>query len=40
VVIREKVGAAPLEEKVREIRPRWFGHIKRRSLNAPVRRYE
>jgi len=38
VAIREGVGVAPLEEKLRETRLRWFGHIKRRSVNALVRR--
>ena len=38
-VIREKVGDAPIGDKIRESRPRWFGHIKRRrNVNAPVRR--
>jgi len=40
IVIRERVGVAPLEEKLREARLRWFGHIKRRSVDAPVRRCE
>ena len=40
VAIRERVGVAPLEEKLREFRLRWFGHVKRRCVNAPVRRYE
>jgi len=31
---------APIEEKLRETRIRWFGHIKRRSVAAPVRRCE
>jgi len=39
-VIRERVGVAPLEEKMRDSRLRWLGHVKRRSVNAPVRRYE
>jgi len=39
-VIRERVGAAPLEDKLREIRLRWFGHVQRRSVSAPVRRCE
>jgi len=38
VVIRERVGVAHIEEKLRETRLRWFGHVKRRSANAPVRR--
>jgi len=29
VVIRERVGVAPLEDKLRETRLRWFGHVKR-----------
>jgi len=28
-IIREKVGVVPIEDKTREIRPRWFGHVKR-----------
>jgi len=40
VVIRERVGIAPLEDKLRETRLRWFGHVKRRSASAPVRRCE
>ncbi|XP_070002810.1 uncharacterized protein [Nicotiana sylvestris] len=38
--IREKVGVAPMEDKMREVRLRWFGHIQRRSTDAPVRRCE
>jgi len=37
VVIRERVGVAPLEDKLRETRLRWFEHAKRRSVSAPVR---
>jgi len=36
VMIRERVGVAPLEEKLKETKLRWFGHIKRRNVNAPV----
>jgi len=40
VVIIERVAVAPLEGKLRETRLRWFGHVKRRSVDAPVRRCE
>jgi len=40
VVIREQVGVAPLEDKLRETRLRWFRHVKRRNVNALVRRCE
>ena len=40
VAFREKVGVLPLEEKMMETKLRWFGHVKRRSINAPVRRCE
>ncbi|WMV56140.1 hypothetical protein MTR67_049525 [Solanum verrucosum] len=39
-VIREKVGVASVVDKMREARLRWFGHVKRRSADAPVRRCE
>ena len=35
---REIVGVAPIEDKLRENRLRWFGHVKRRPLSAPVRK--
>ncbi|KAF3673281.1 Coiled-coil domain-containing protein SCD2 [Capsicum annuum] len=38
--IREKVGVTPVECKMREARLRWFRHVKRRGMNAPVRRCE
>ncbi|XP_019261739.1 PREDICTED: uncharacterized protein LOC109239608 [Nicotiana attenuata] len=38
-VIREKVRVAPVEDKIREARLRWFGHVKRRSIKVPVRRW-
>ncbi|VFQ60966.1 unnamed protein product [Cuscuta campestris] len=31
-----KVGMAPVEDKLREARLRWFGHVRRRDANAPV----
>ncbi|XP_070052709.1 uncharacterized protein [Nicotiana tomentosiformis] len=34
--IREKVGVSPMDAKMREARLRWFGNIRRKSLNAPV----
>ena len=34
------VGVAPIENKIRENRLRWFGHIWRRPTDAPVRRVE
>jgi len=40
VVIRERVGVAPLEDKLSETRLRLFGHVKRRCVNAPLRRCE
>jgi len=30
-VIRDLVKVAPIEDKPREVRLRWFGHVKRRS---------
>nr|XP_018634600.1 uncharacterized protein LOC108949236 [Nicotiana tomentosiformis] len=37
VEFREKVGMAPMDDKMREARLRWFGHVRRRSIDAPVR---
>ena len=39
-VIRDLAKVAPIEDKMRESRLRWFGHVKRRSADAPVRRCE
>ncbi|XP_019234188.1 PREDICTED: uncharacterized protein LOC109214696 [Nicotiana attenuata] len=39
-VIRDKVGVAPLEDKMGEARLRWFEHIKRRSIESLARRCE
>ncbi|KAF3671555.1 hypothetical protein FXO37_07974 [Capsicum annuum] len=36
--IREKVGVASVEDKMREGRLRWFGHVMKRDTDAPVRR--
>jgi len=38
--IRDLVKVIPIEDKLREIRLKWFGHVKRRSTDAPVRRCE
>ncbi|XP_070020912.1 uncharacterized protein [Nicotiana sylvestris] len=37
---RLKVGVAPVKDKMQEARLRWFGHVKMRSLDTPVRRCE
>ena len=34
--IRDRVGVAPIEEKLVQHRLRWFGHIQRRPPEAPV----
>ncbi|XP_060191726.1 uncharacterized protein LOC132621465 [Lycium barbarum] len=39
-VIRDKVGVASVEDKMREARLRWFRHVMRRDTNAPVRMCE
>ncbi|VFQ92574.1 unnamed protein product [Cuscuta campestris] len=39
-VIRRQVGLAPVEDKLREARLRWFGRVRRRDADAPVRRCE
>jgi len=39
-VIRDLVKVAPIGDQMREIRLRWFGHVKRRSVDAPLRRCE
>jgi len=39
-VIRDIVKVAPIEDKMRESRLRWFGHVKRQSVDVPVRRCE
>ena len=37
---REKPGVAPLSTKMRGNRLRWFGHVQRKPIEAPVRRIE
>jgi len=39
-VITDLVKVASIEDKMRETRLRWFDHVKRRSVDAPVRRCE
>jgi hypothetical protein len=34
--IRERLGVAPVEEKLMQHRLRWFGHMQRRPVNAPI----
>nr|XP_033508012.1 uncharacterized protein LOC117273039 [Nicotiana tomentosiformis] len=34
--IRDRVGVASVEDKMRESRLRWFRHVKRRSVDAPI----
>ncbi|KAG2603998.1 hypothetical protein PVAP13_4NG035150 [Panicum virgatum] len=36
-VIRDRVGVAPIEEKLTQHQLRWFGHVQRRPREAPVR---
>ncbi|XP_070018008.1 uncharacterized protein [Nicotiana sylvestris] len=38
--IRVKVGVVPIEDRMREVRLRWFGRVRRRSMDTPVRRCE
>ena len=37
---REKLWVAPLSAKMRENRFKWFGHVQRKTHDAPVRRIE
>ena len=37
---REKLGVVEMDEKLREGRLRWFGHVRRRRSTEPVRRVE
>ncbi|KAD4584273.1 hypothetical protein E3N88_21874 [Mikania micrantha] len=39
-VFRERLQVANISDKVREGRLRWFGHVRRRSQAAPVRKVE
>ena len=35
--IRDRLGVAPIEEKLVQHRLKWFGHVQWRSSEAPVR---
>ncbi|KAI0497184.1 hypothetical protein KFK09_020406 [Dendrobium nobile] len=37
---REKIGVALVEDKIRESNLKWFGRIKRRPSNDPVRKVD
>jgi len=39
-LIRNKIEVASIEDKMREVRLHWFGHINKRSMDAPLRRCE
>ena len=39
-VIGGKIGVASIEDKIRDARVHWFGHVRRRNMDAPVRRCE
>ena len=36
----EQLGVAPISANIRENRLRWFGHVQRKTFDAPVRRIE
>ena len=35
-VVRGKIGVTSINDKIREVRLRWFGHIRRKNMNAPA----
>nr|XP_009773693.1 PREDICTED: uncharacterized protein LOC104223870 [Nicotiana sylvestris] len=39
-VVQDRVGVASVKDKMWESRLKWFGHVKRRSIDAPVRKCE
>jgi len=39
-VIRDLVKVAPIKDKMRETRLRWFSHVKRRNVDDPLRSCE
>ena len=34
-----KIGVAPIDENMRKNHLRWFDHVQRRAINAPVRKW-
>lgn len=36
--IQGKVGVAPMVDKIREVKLRWFKHVNKRCIDAPVAR--
>jgi len=36
--IRTEIGVASIKEKMKENRLRWFGHVRHRPTDAPIRR--
>lgn len=38
--IRDKLGVAPLEDKIRENRLRWFGYVYRRPIDTAFRKID
>ena len=38
--ISTKLGLSAIEDKMRECHLRWFGHVQRRPIDAPIRKSE
>ena len=38
--IHLKIRVTPIDEKMRESHLRWFGHVQRSAINAPIRKSE
>ena len=39
-MIGTKIGVAPIKEKIRKNRLRWFDHVRRRPTSVPVQQVE